>query len=269
MITDDTYFTNLNYLTSLSLNNTMISNDSDILLSNVGNIYSVIKGSTFVKSSYICGGTSSTTNVPSRVSEAINQYFSAVSSVLCDLGVFMKKCENANTVMNDAEDAIAKDAGNVNNNGATNLNGGIPYTGSAPTYSQPSGNPQPRQPDTDTPEADDSDTTGDWKEEFPDYDKLHSTKNKTVFNCNDEYRVIVHRDGDTIVGVEYYYDFGSSEEAENALSKIVSMYGNESVENILMKGSCVKVIFNEDMFNGLSLSEFKNKYSDLKEIVKL
>lgn len=266
---EDSYLSNLYYLSSLSLNNTTISNDSDTLLSNVGNIYSVIKGSTFVKSSYVCGGTSSTTNVPSRVSEAINQYFSAVSSVLCDLGAFMKKCENANTVMNDAEDAIAKDAGNVNNNGATNLNGGIPYTGSAPTYSQPSGNPQPRQPDTDTPEADDSDTTGDWKEEFPDYDKLHSTENKTVFNCNDEYRVIVHRDGNTIVGVEYYYDFGSSEEAENALSKIVSMYGNESVENILMKGSCVKVIFNEDMFNGLNLSEFKNKYSDLKEIVKL
>ena len=281
MITDDTYFTNLNYLTSLKLSNETISTDSDVLLVNIGNMYNVIKGSTFVASGYVCSfGSSSTTKVPSAIPDVINKYFSSTSNILCSLGVFLKKCEESNTLMEETEKDIGTDAGSLGDYGVIDLGN----NGGAPTYNQPiggnpsSGDPQPSapsnprelvpsdEPTTDTPQDDGTEDPSNWRENFPDYDKLHTTSDKVVFNCNDEYRVIVHRDGETIIGVEYYYDLGSNENVASALRQLKEMYGNSDIENILIKDGCVKVVFNESVFNSLSVSEFRNKFSNLKEI---
>lgn len=281
MITDDAYFTNLNYLTSLQLRDETVSTDSDVLLENIGNMYNVIKGSTFVASGYVCSfGSSSTTKVPSAIPDVINKYFSSTSNILCSLGVFLKKCEESNTLMEETEKDIGTDAGSLGDYGVIDLGN----NGGAPTYNQPiggnpsSGDPQPSapsnprelvpsdEPTTDTPQDDGTEDPSNWRENFPDYDKLHTTSDKVVFNCNDEYRVIVHRDGETIIGVEYYYDLGSNENVASALRQLKEMYGNSDIENILIKDGCVKVVFNESVFNSLSVSEFRNKFSNLKEI---
>lgn len=112
-------------------------------------------------------------------------------------------------------------------------------------------------------------TITNWKDEFLEFDELYSTNDKVVFDYNNEYRVILHRNGDTITGIEYYYDFGNSENASNALFKLKSMYGNSGIENILMKDRYVKVIFNNNVFGNLSVSEFRNKYSNLNEIIRV
>ena len=281
MITDDTYFTNLNYLTSLQLRDETVSTDSDVLLGNIGNMYNVIKGSTFVASGYVCSfGSSSTTKVPSAIPDVINKYFSSTSNILCSLGVFLKKCEESNTLMEETEKDIGTDAGSLGDYGVIDLGN----NGGAPTYNQPiggnpsSGDPQPSapsnprelvpsdEPTTDIPQDDGTEDPSNWRENFPDYDKLYTTNDKVVFDCNNEYRVIVHRDGETITGVEYYYDFGSNENVASALRQLKEMYGNSDIENILIKDGCVKVIFNESVFNSLSVSEFRNKFSNLKEI---
>ena len=72
-----------------------------------------------------------------------------------------------------------------------------------------------------------------------------------------------------ITGIEYYYNFGSSENAMNSLPGIVNMYQNSAVENILMKDKYVKVIFNENMYGNLSVSQFINRHADLKELVRM
>ena len=118
-------------------------------------------------------------------------------------------------------------------------------------------------------EQDTNNTVSSWKEEFPEYSELYSTDDKVVFDCNNEFKIILHRNGDTITGIEYYYDFGSSENATKALFNLKSMYQDSSIENIMMKDRYVKVIFNDSMFNNLSVSEFRNRYSNLNEIVKL
>ena len=136
-------------------------------------------------------------------------------------------------------------------------------------------------PKTDNPEKkkkwnpvkdsprEETNTITNWKEEFPEYNELYSTNDKVVFDYNNEFKVILHRDGETITGIEYYYDFGNSENAANALFNLKSMYGNSGIENIMMKDRYVKVIFNDSTFNNLSVSEFKNKYNDLKEIIRV
>lgn len=118
-------------------------------------------------------------------------------------------------------------------------------------------------------EQDTNNTVSSWKEEFPEYSELYSTDDKVVFDCNNEFKIILHQNGDTITGIEYYYDFGSSENAAKALFNLKSMYQDSSIENIMMKDRYVKVIFNDSMFNNLSVSEFRNRYSNLNEIVKL
>ena len=118
-------------------------------------------------------------------------------------------------------------------------------------------------------EQDTNNTVSSWKAEFPEYNELYSSDDKVVFDCNNEFKIILHRDGDTITGIEYYYDFGSSENAAKALFNLKSMYQDSGIENIMMKDRYVKVIFNDSMFNNLSVSEFRNRYSNLNEIVKL
>lgn len=119
------------------------------------------------------------------------------------------------------------------------------------------------------PEQDTNNTVSSWKEEFPEYSELYSTDDKVVFDCNNEFKIILHRNGDTITGIEYYYDFGSSENAANALFNLKSMYQDSGIENIMMKDRYVKVIFNNNVFSNLSVNEFRNKYSNLNEIIKL
>ncbi len=302
MVTDDSYLTNLKYLASLGLDDMTISNDSDVLLSNISNIYSTIKSTTFVTNNYSCGAVSaSSTKVPASIPEVINSYFSSVSTALCSLGVFLKKCEEANTSMEETEKSIGDDADSLNDDKTVTLgaspstdtngsdkNGSDPATtpatttpGGAPTYNKPTGgspksgqpkggsSPKAEQPATDTPKTDTTDTVSDWKSEFPEYDQLYSTDDKIVFDYNNEYRVIVHRNGETITGIEYYYNFGSSENAMNSLPGIVNMYQNDAVENILMKDKYVKVIFNENMYGNLSVSQLINKYTGLKELVRM
>lgn len=125
------------------------------------------------------------------------------------------------------------------------------------------------EPISSEPEQDTNNTVSSWKEEFPEYSELYSTDDKVVFDCNNEFKIILHRNGDTIIGIEYYYDFGSSENAANALFNLKSMYQDSGIENIMMKDRYVKVIFNNNVFNNLSVNEFRNKYSNLNEIIKL
>lgn len=125
------------------------------------------------------------------------------------------------------------------------------------------------EPISSEPEQDTNNTVSSWKEEFPEYSELYSTDDKVVFDCNNEFKIILHRDGDTITGIEYYYDFGSSENAANALFNLKSMYQDSSIENIMMKDRYVKVIFNNNVFSNLSVNEFRNRYSNLNEIIKL
>ena len=322
MIIDNTYFPNLNYLSSLGLNKETVSNDSDTLLNHISNIYSAIKNSSFVTNNYVSNGAlASTTKVPSSIPKVINRYFSYTSNLLCELAKFLKQCEESNTLMEETEESIKKDAEEVNDNVAVNLGVDV-ATASAVVGADLAdkelevGKPEPvvkeetkdttdevisednmtnntielpkDRPDSkDVPKTtipvkkvnynpenikqgpDTNNSVSDWKAEFPEYNELYSTDDKVVFDYNNEYKVILHRNGETITGIEYYYDFGSSENAANALFNLKSMYQDSGIENIMMKDRYVKVIFNDSMFNNLSVSTFRNKYSNLNEIVKL
>ena len=142
-------------------------------------MYNVIKSTTFATNSYVSSfGGSSTSKIPSSIPDVINKYFSSTSNILCSLGVFLKKCEEGNTLMEETEKDIGTDAGSLGDSGVIDLGN----NGGTPTYNQPiGGNPSSGvQPSTSKK----SKTT--WGEEFSGYDELCSNDGKTVFYYNNQ-----------------------------------------------------------------------------------
>ena len=104
-------------------------------------------------------------------------------------------------------------------------------------------------------------------ETFHDYDKLVSDDTKIVYNCNDEYKIIIHKDGDKITGIEHYFDFGTEESAKNAISTLEQQYKSEAnFDKIIQNDRYIKVIFNENEYKSLTISDIKLKYSTLTQI---
>lgn len=106
-------------------------------------------------------------------------------------------------------------------------------------------------------------------EEFPKYEELYSDDTKIVYNYNDEYKIIIHKDGDKIIGIEHYYDFETSTSAHQAIDTLTAEYSaNTNFDKIVQCDRYVKVIFKEDMYKDISLNDFKEKYKDLDEVLK-
>ena len=277
---DREYQNNLKLLNNLldsrtvNTDNIDISSDLGILLSNVNNVFSSIKSSSIVSSKVSLSAGSSTTQVPSQIPGIVNKYCGSSSAVLYSLATALKNIEDSGYALDNKEKEIANDADEVNGDSDlpkdTGGNPTIPNP-TAPTTQPKAPVPTPSKPKTDNPVSEpkkSNDEISEWRDSFPEYDELYSTDDKLVFDYNNEYKVIIHRDGDIITGIEYYYDFGSSENATNSIFKLKSMYENSGIENILVKDRYVKVIFSESTFSNLSVSEFRNKYSNLNEIIK-
>ena len=188
LITDEAYLTNLNYIASLSLNRETFSTDSDTFLGNISNMYNVIKGSTFATNSYVSSfGGSSTSKIPSSIPDFINEYFRLTSNLLCNLGMFLKKCENSNARMEETEKDIGTDAENLGDYRLVNLGSTdtslFEQETSSKTITINSSRTRTSsgvQPSTSKK----SKTT--WGEEFSGYDELCSNDGKTVFYYNNQ-----------------------------------------------------------------------------------
>lgn len=105
------------------------------------------------------------------------------------------------------------------------------------------------------------------EEYFPEYDELYSTDNQIVYNYNDEYKVVVHYEGDQVTAIEHYYDFSTNEAATAAVEQLQLEYqNNENFDRIIQNDRYVKVLFKDDMYNNMSLTEIKEQYNNLEEV---
>ena len=106
--------------------------------------------------------------------------------------------------------------------------------------------------------------------DFPDYKEVYSDESRIVYDYKDEYRIIIHKDGDEIIGIEHYYKFDNENLADQALSVLADKYKfDNNIENIIQKGNYVKVVFKEDVYSNMTLADIKNKYKDLNEIFRI
>lgn len=198
------YSANLDYLSSFKVNDETVSNDSNVLLSNVNNVYNAISGSNFVANKYACAGTASTTPVPADIPSVVNNYFSSTSSLLCNLADFLTECVNAGAKLDETERNIGKDAETVNNVeavslGFASLNSILSEanTSNASNVSNVSDNNHnfERKPsDSDVQSKTEnfsgvsgsSDTGSVWDEVFSGFDKVSSSDGKTSFYISNQ-----------------------------------------------------------------------------------
>ena len=198
------YSANLDYLSSFKVNDETVSNDSNVLLSNVNKAYNAISESNFVANKYACVGTASTTPVPADIPSVVNNYFSSTSSLLCNLADFLTECVNAGAKLDETERNIGKDAETVNNVeaislGFASLNSILSEanTSNASNVSNVSDNNhnferKPSDSDVQSKTENFSGVSGSsdagsvWDEVFSGFDKVSSSDGKTSFYINSQ-----------------------------------------------------------------------------------
>lgn len=107
-------------------------------------------------------------------------------------------------------------------------------------------------------------------DKFPDYNELITDNDKIVFESEDGYKVVIHKDADNIVGFEHYYSFNSEAEATAAMEKIKYLYqDNEYFDSITQSGRYIKVLFKSDVYEDWTMNSVEELYKDFDGFMKV
>ena len=104
-------------------------------------------------------------------------------------------------------------------------------------------------------------------DDFLKYDELYSDDKKIVYDGEDgKYKVVIHYEEDKVIWLEYYYDLKDAETAKSAIELMKEDF--KDLESINQDGQYAKLTFKNDVYKNLSLKDFKQIYSDFKELRK-
>ena len=199
---------------------------------------------------------------------------------------FAKYAQELNNSIDDAKRAINNSRGSDSYYGGPGGYGGGPAGSYTPTPSTNEENKDDEddnldddnkndENNTDENNTDDNTedlsdiTTTEFDDYWPDYDALASDDDKLVYNCDDEFKLIVHTNGDEVTGLEHMFKFASDDEALDGLEKIKQDYKDvDNVDKIILNDNLIKVLFNKLAFKDLTKEDAKTMYEHLGEITK-
>ena len=268
------YYKKLGNLKELQCNNEFIG-------SKINNIRNAIKNTNFLASTSL-DSYSSTTNIPNGETEIIQSYFTACSELLSYLEKDTVKIIQIGNSIKDLNTSLTNEANDLNNsvsyynNNSSNVgNNNTYYNGNNYSIGNSNfvngvtgatvvgvGTNIIEQMTT----AEKEEKIKEIKKEFLKYDELYSDDEKIVYQKDDDYKIVVHYAGDEILTLEYYFKYKNEEEAKEAIKALKTKF--EGVEDVVRDGKYAKVIFDKDVYKGLTLDELKDMYKDLKELVK-
>ena len=110
------------------------------------------------------------------------------------------------------------------------------------------------------------DTSGskDIKEEmkrFISYDELLSDDNKLVYECGDGCKLVIYKDGDKVVGVEYFFDLKKSNATLEQLKTRFEIV--EHFQEIINENNNAKVFLDVKVFDDKSLEDIKKMFDEM------
>lgn len=106
-------------------------------------------------------------------------------------------------------------------------------------------------------------------EDVNDVVALYSDDTKMVFNVDDVYYMVYYHDGTKITGMEYVYSYPDVETAKFTETTLKSTYEkNDGVESVERSGKQIKILFDDDSYEDLSVEEVKKTYSMYEQIYK-
>ncbi|MBQ7790620.1 MAG: hypothetical protein IJ399_05085 [Bacilli bacterium] len=292
----DTLTSNIERLNKLP--DITVKSDDKTLESYLNNIRSSIRNTNFLTANF---NTSygSTTQVPTAIPKIIAEFFTSTSTLLNKIATKTSQIANISVEIENLDNDIAKKASllneqtltgtavqtgatlltnnttndientkQINNQTDTTKNENINQTVSqqeiTTTNNDKKTSETVRKPSTPTYQKNNS-----IEDQFIEYEKLYSTNDKTVYNYNDKYKVVIHHENGRITSVEHYYNYKNSEEAIKAVGQLNIDYKNvENFNKIIQKDNLVKVIFKEEMFKNIPLEKFKENYKALEEVLE-
>ncbi len=297
-------FSRANIYSSLAnLDEKVVCNDEEIK-SKLVEIRKAIKKTSFLTDTFTYEGTS-TSQIPSLEAEDMKTVTDSIAKVyqklahdteeiafMCQLykmkdDEFAKYAQEINDALKAAQEAASNSGGSSGYYGGGGYGGGG-YAGGgttpAPSTDDEDNNKDDENKDDENKDDENKDdenkdnennedlsdiTTSEFDDYWPDYDTLASDEEKLVYNCDDEFKLIVHTDGDEVTGLEHMFKFANDDEALEGLEKIKQDYKEvDNVDKIILNNNLIKVIFNKLAFKDLTREDAKAMYEHLGEITK-
>ena len=109
------------------------------------------------------------------------------------------------------------------------------------------------------------------KDKIYKYSQLYSDMEKNILvykNTEDNYKIVVHYEGDKITGIDHYYQYPTQQEALNGIDKLKVLYNNDCTD-VVRETNTVKVVMEESTYNNMTLSQLKTEYQKMNEIVEI
>ena len=101
------------------------------------------------------------------------------------------------------------------------------------------------------------------KDEFVDYDTLLSNDTQLVYEYDNGCKLVIYKDGDTIIGMEHYYDLSK---CNMGVLDIKNKYvDNEFFSELIEEDNQVKVILKSSMYENRTVTDMKKILSSNKD----
>ena len=252
-----------------------LKSDMEYVVEAVNSIRSSIMATDFLSGVQTCTYASST-KIPSREPALLNQYYKsagtlltymtqeteAMISIAASINELDQKIGQEASTLNEAIDAILAERGitpgSVNNNvnvaASVGSNNGLGVNMAAAgagagvmALDAMASSGEPYLENVASHNGDSLVVTPTSDEEFIDFNDLDINPNRDIVDY-DDYKAVYHYDSNGDVnGFEYYYNFDSTEEAEENINYLSEKYRDmEGIDYITTKGKQIKIVFKKD-----------------------
>ena len=252
-----------------------LKSDMEYVVEAVNSIRSSIMATDFLGGVQACTYASST-KIPSREPALLNQYYKsagtlltymtqeseAMISIAASINELDQKIGQEASTLNEAIDAILAERGitpgsvknNVNVAASVGSNNGLGVNMAAAgagagvvALDAMASSGEPYLENVAARDGDSLVVTPTSDEEFINFNDLDINPNRDVVDY-DDYKAVYHYDSNGDVnGFEYYYNFDSTEEAEENIDYLSDKYRDmEGVDYITTKGKQIKIVFKKD-----------------------
>ena len=252
-----------------------LKSDMEYVVEAVNSIRSSIMATDFLSGVQACTYASST-KIPSREPALLNQYYKsagtlltymtqeseAMISIAASINELDQKIGQEASTLNEAIDAILAERGitpgSVNNNvnvaASVGSNNGLGVNMAAAgagagvmALDAMASSGEPYLENVASHNGDSLVVTPTSDEEFIDFNDLDINPNRDIVDY-DDYKAVYHYDSNGDVnGFEYYYNFDSTEEAEENINYLSEKYRDmEGIDYITTKGKQIKIVFKKD-----------------------
>ena len=252
-----------------------LKSDVEYVVEAVNSIRSSIMATDFLSGVQACTYASST-KIPSREPALLNQYYKsagtlltymtqeseAMISIAASINELDQKIGQEASTLNDAINSILTERGvtpdSVNNNvnvaASVGSNNGVGVNmaaaGAGAGVVALDAMASSGEPYLESVAARDGDSlvvTPTSDEEFINFSDLDINPNRDIVDY-DDYKAVYHYDSNgNVNGFEYYYNFDSTEEAEENIDYLSEKYRDmEGIDYITTKGKQIKIVFKKD-----------------------